>query len=978
MKNGASTFDLAEARRILAASRGKRFWSSLEEIVDQDGFRAWLEAEFPSAAAVLNEPARRDMLKLMASSLLLAGLAGCSEPRSDLAMPYVNQPEEIVPGVPRFYATAVFLDGYAQPVLATTHAGRPTKLDGNPDHPASGGASDPFTQAAVLGLYDPDRSQTPLYAGAPATWAAFERALVGMRQNWLTRQGEGLRLVSGDITSPTLVRQLNQFLTALPHARLHLYEPVGAGNRDAAMRLAFGRDVEMRYRLDQCEVVVSLDDDILGPGPRQITHARAWSHRRGEVPPGQGRMTMHVAESVPGLTGAVASTRLPCDASRLCLLTQWIAGQLGAFDTTDVALSEQERRWAERAAAALRDHGGRSLFAIGAHLPPAIQALGPLVNERLGNTGATLWYSDPIRFVPDPAPTLADLARDVSAGNVDTLIVVEANPAYSAPGELGFAQLLARLRETIHLGPYADETARLCRWHLPLTHPLESWSDARAVDGSTTIIQPLVAPLYSSRTVHQILDLLLGLPDRPAEAAVRETWMTSFGDEFEQRWRQSLHAGFVADTAAQPITVTPQVPELSPVGQSAREQIEVVFRPDPCVWDGRFATIGWLQELPKPLSKLTWDNVIMVSPRAAERLEIANGDMLEVAVGERRVSGPAWIMPGQAPKTVALFLGYGRADIGPIASGFGYSAYPVRPATDPWFAFGALRRLPGHRALATTQLHHRMDGYDFVREVTAEHPSLPVRRERQPSLYPPWPYPNEAWGMAIDLDLCIGCNACIAACTAENNVVVVGKEQVVMGREMQWLRVDRYYTGSPDEPRSYFQPVPCMHCEKAPCEMGCPVHATVHSPDGINQMVYNRCIGTRTCSSFCPYKVRRFNWFDYRPPENSPLHAADNPDVTVRSRGVMEKCTYCTQRIQTAQVKADKEGRRIREGEVVTACQQACPTTAIVFGNLNDPNSAVAKRRRSGRHYLLLEELGTRPRTSYLARWDDEPKTDAS
>jgi MoCo/4Fe-4S cofactor protein with predicted Tat translocation signal len=978
MKNGAKPFDLAQARRVLAGTSGKRFWSSLEEIVDQAGFRQWLEAEFPSAAAVLAQPARREMLKLMASSLLLAGLGGCGESRSDLALPYVNQPEEIVPGVPRFYASAVFLDGYAQPVLATTHVGRPTKLDGNPEHPAGGGASDPFTQAAVLGLYDPDRSQMPLYNGAPATWAAFERALVQMRQEWLAREGQGLRILSGDVTSPTLVRQLNQLVTALPRARLHFFEPVGAGERDAAMRLAFGRDAEMHYRLDRCDIVVSLDDDILGPGPRQIGQARAWSTRRGEMAPNEGRVIMHVAESAPSLTGALATTRLPCDASRLSLLAQWIAGQLGAVNAPAINLSEQERRWAERAAAALREHAGRSLLAIGAHLPAGIQALAPLVNERLGNSGATLWYSDQIRFIADPPLTLVDLARDISTGSVDTLILLDTNPVYAAPGELGFAQLLARVRDSIHVGLYADETARLSRWHLALTHPLESWSDGRAVDGSTTIVQPLVAPLYSSRTVHQVLDLVLGIPERTADAAVRDTWTSTFGENFEQRWRQSLHAGFVADTAARPVPVTARVPELPAGTEVAQGQTEFVFRPDPSVWDGRFANNGWLQELPKPLSKLTWDNVIAVSPALAERLGLANGDMVESVIGERRISGPAWIMPGQAANTVTLFLGYGRGDVGKIANAIGYSAYAVRPATDPWFATGTLRRLEGHYELAATQLHHRMEGYDFVREVSVEHPSLGTRLEPEPDLYPPWPYPQQAWGMAIDLDLCIGCNACIAACTAENNVAVVGKEQVAVGREMQWLRVDRYYSGSPEEPRSYFQPVPCMHCEKAPCEMGCPVHATVHSPEGINQMVYNRCIGTRTCSSFCPYKVRRFNWFDYRAPENSSLHAAANPAVTVRSRGVMEKCTYCIQRIQAAQVSADKEGRRIREGEVVTACQQACPTSAIVFGNLNDPNSAVAKRRHSGRHYLLLEELGTRPRTSYLARWDDSPKTDAS
>jgi molybdopterin-containing oxidoreductase family iron-sulfur binding subunit len=403
------------------------------------------------------------------------------------------------------------------------------------------------------------------------------------------------------------------------------------------------------------------------------------------------------------------------------------------------------------------------------------------------------------------------------------------------------------------------------------------------------------------------------------------------------------------------------------------EQVDVLFQPDPTIWDGRFSNVAWLQEMPKPLTKLTWDNAICISPVRAEKLGVSNGDRVEIALGERTLTGPAWIMPGQAPNTITLFFGYGRGRAGRVGTTIGYNAYALRPTDDPWHAVGTIRRANGHELLATTQLHHRMEGFDFVREVASDHPVLAEQKpEPPPTIYDPYPYPGHAWGMAIDLDLCIGCNACIAACNAENNVLVVGKDQVAMGREMLWLRVDRYFTGDIDNPQSYFQPVPCMHCEQAPCEMGCPVHATVHSPEGLNQMIYNRCIGTRTCSSFCPYKVRRFNWFDYRQPASSPLHAADNPDVTDRSRGVMEKCSYCVQRIEGARARADKEGRDIRRGEVVTACQAACPTTAIIFGDLNDPESEVAKRRKSGRHYALLEELGTRPRTTYLARIKDE------
>jgi molybdopterin-containing oxidoreductase family iron-sulfur binding subunit len=964
-------FDNVAGRAQLAGG-AKKFWSSLEEIVDTPEFRQWIEAEFPAAAPLLRDRDRRHVLKLMGASLMLAGLAGCAEAPADLALPYVNQPENMLPGVARYYATAVPFEGYVQPVLATSHEGRPTKLDGNPEHPASLGASDAFTQAAVLQLYDPDRSKAPLRKGQPTTWQAFQHALVGLRAEWSKRRGEGLRILTGDVTSPTLIRQLEALRVEFPAARVHIEEPVGLGLRAAGLRLAFGRELDLHYRLQDCAVVVSLDDDLLGPSPHQVSHARAWSQRRGEAPE-PARAVMHVAESIPSLTGTVAATRVACDASRIGELARAIAAELGIAANPDASLSAPETRWVKRAAADLRAHAGHSLLAVGSHLPAAVQALVAQVNDRLGNGGATVWYSEPITYRPAEAGSLADLARDMAAGTVDALLILDCNPVYAAPGDLGFAELLPRVDVRIHAGLHADETAQLCGWHLPLTHALESWSDGRAVDGTVSLIQPLVAPLYGGRSAHQILEMLRGRIDPAADELVRKTWMPIFDSDFEARWRRSLHDGFIAGTAPPPVPATPHPAELPASQPHGAGEIDVVFRPDPCVWDGRFANVAWLQELPKPLSKLTWDNVIAVSPKMAERLHLTNGDMVEITVADRRVRGPAWIIPGQAPNTVAVYLGYGRGAVGQVAAGIGYSAYPIRSAAEPWLAAGSLQRVDGHQQLATTQIHHRMDGFDFVREVTAAHPTVPPAPGPQPDFYPPWPSAGDAWGMVIDLDLCIGCNACIAACTAENNIAVVGKEQVAMGREMQWLRVDRYHTGAPDDPRFYFQPVPCMHCEKAPCEMGCPVHATVHSADGLNQMIYNRCIGTRTCSSYCPYKVRRFNWFDYRASEDSPTHAAHNPDVTVRSRGVMEKCTYCTQRIQGARVAADKESRPVRDGEVVTACQQACPTRAIIFGNLNDPDSAVARRRRSGRHYVLLEELGTRPRTTYLARCNDTP-----
>jgi molybdopterin-containing oxidoreductase family iron-sulfur binding subunit len=966
MNPQSHTLDIAAARRRLAGSRGRQFWATLEELADAEGFAASLAAEF-SIPFVDTTQGRRQFLKLMGASLLLGGLSGCGDRASDFARPYVRQPETMTPGVAKHYATALTFEGFAQPVVATTYDGRPTKLDGNPDHPLIRGGSDAFMQAAVLQLYDPDRSQTPLYQRAPATWADVEAALGAMRRDWSTKGGEGLRLLIGDVTSPTLIRQLTQFTTAFPKAKLHVHEPVGAAERRAAMQQAFGRPLDMHYRLDRCDVIVSLDDDLLGPGPRQVAHAWAWSQRRGDHAPGQGRTRLHVAESTPSATGAVAGTRLPVDASRIGVLALALAQKLGVGDAA-AGLSAQEAQWVDTAAHDLDAHRGSGLLACGPYVAADVQAFAARINEQLGNSGNTVWYSAPVSFTPDNAGSLADLLGDMEADNVDTLIAFDCNPAYAAPADLHVTERLARVRRRIHVGLHQDETAWQCHWHIPLSHALESWGDARAVDGTATIIQPTVNPLYDTRSAAQVLEMLLGTLDPAPDAPVRATWSAAFANDFEARWHDALHDGFIEGAAA-PVSVN--AAEVTPQAVQAGDHLDIVFRPDPTIWDGRFANNGWLQELPKPLTTLTWDNVIAVSPALAEREHLSNGDRVEVSVGDRKVAGPAWVMPGQAKQTVTLFLGYGRRRAGRVGDEAGYDAYAVQSAKTPWLASGTLRKLGEHQDLAIRQLHHRLEGFDLVREVTAEAPALPQPKSEEPNLYPAWRNPENAWAMAIDLDLCIGCNACVAACTAENNVAVVGRDQVMRGREMHWLRVDRYYRGDVDAPESFFQPVPCMHCEKAPCEVGCPVNATVHSPDGINQMIYNRCIGTRTCSSYCPYKVRRFNWYDYRAPAESPLNAANNPDVTVRSRGIMEKCSYCTQRIQAAQVAADKDNRKIREGEVVTACQAACPTRAITFGNLNDPNSAVSGRRRSGRHYVLLEELGTRPRTTYLARWND-------
>jgi MoCo/4Fe-4S cofactor protein with predicted Tat translocation signal len=966
-------FDPARLRD-LPTQGSRRFWSSLEELIDEDGFRAWLAAEFPVAASLFDVPGRRQFLKLMGASLLLSGLSACQdEERAGHALPYVIQPARETPGVPRHYATAVTLDGYAQPIVATTYDGRPTKLDGNPDHPATRGASDSFMQAAIFGLYDPERSKTPTRDGVPTSWGAVEAALADLRAGWRERRGEGLRILTGASTSSTLARQMNAFAETYPQMRWHRHEPVGQGAQDEAMRLAFGRVTQPHYRLEDCAVVVSLGHDCVGAGPHQVSHASAWAQRRGERAPGQGRSRIHVAEAVPSLTGTVASRRLPADPTRIAALAGAIGAAFSLPGWTAPELRDVERRWVKRAVDDLKANAGHALLLVSSQLDPHLQALAPAVNAQLNGP---VWYSEPIHAVPDDTQTLAALARDIAGGGVETLIMLDCNPLYVAPGAMRFVEQLARVPNRIHAGLHADETALACQWHMPLSHSLESWSDARAVDGRATIIQPVIAPLYATRSLHQLVDLLDGNASAP-DAAVRATWTAQFDDAFETRWRRTLADGVVEGSEAKPLALAPQ-PVQPPALAAMDDTIEIVLLPDPTVWDGRFANIAWLQELPKPITKTTWDNVVAISPALAAARNLANGDIAEIAVDERRLRGAAFIVPGQAANTVALTFGYGRRAGGDVAFGCGYDAYALQPADASFTTRGTIARVDGQYRIATTQAHHRIDGFDLVREVTAAAPHTPPPKDAT-TLYPDWnasdpKHENAAehsWGMVIDLDLCTGCNACVAACNTENNVLVVGKDQVARGRAMSWLRVDRYYTGTPDDPRSYFQPVPCMHCEKAPCEMGCPVQATAHSPEGVNQMVYNRCIGTRTCSSYCPYKVRRFNWYDYRK-FGEVERAAKNPDVTVRSRGVMEKCTYCIQRIEGAHADADKEGRALRRNEVVTACQQACPTKAIVFGDLRDKDSAVSQRRASGRHYALLEELGTRPRTTYLARWRDE------
>ncbi len=972
-----------QVRARLRGRTGRSFWRGLDELAGTSSFQDFLQAEFPSLAPAAGAVDRRSLLQVMAASLDLAGFTGCAGEPDEEALPYVEAPEFVIQGQPKWYASAVTMAGFAQPVLGKTQAGRPVKLEGNPDHPVVQGATDPFMQAALLGLYDPDRSQSPRRLGRTATWDAFDRAMVDLARATDQTRGEGFRLLTGTVTSPTLSRQITALLERWPAARWHVTEPVGQGLRHEATRLTFGRPLDQHARLDQAEVVVSLDDDLLGPGPHQILHGRLWSARRLAFQRRQGESRLFVAEPTPSITGAMAEARLPAAPARIGSLARALAAGLGLQASAPPTLTEREQAWLQQVLAAVRDRNGKVLVSIGAHHPAELQALGLRINARLGSFGTTLTFTLPVAVAPpDGDRSLGVLAEDMAAGRVTALAMLDCNPAYASAADLSFAARLDQVPFRLHAGLHYDETAALCHWHVPLQHELESWSDARAVDGTASIIQPLVRPFYQVRSVHAVLDNLTG-GQRDGRAIVQETWQARWGAAFDGNWRSALYRGFVADSAEAMVDVAVSGTPAAPLPEEAPEEpgLVLVLRADPTIWDGRFAGNAWLQELPKPLTKLTWGNPVLVSPKLAAERGLANGDEVRVSLGRHVVTGPVWVMPGQDERTVTLSLGYGRSRTGRAANGLGYDAYRLRQSATPWHLAGAALEATGERQdLASTQLHQAMDGFNFVRTVDpAQRPerqpegtgaTIAEDARENPTLYPEQEWDSPSWGMSIDVDLCIGCNACVVACVAENNVPVVGKELVAQGREMHWLRVDHYHEGDPAAPRSYFQPVPCMHCEDAPCEMGCPVNAAAHSSDGLNLQVYNRCIGTRTCSSFCPYKVRRFNWFDYTGDDPEQLQAMRNPDVTVRSRGVMEKCTYCIQRISAARIAAKIEGRPILDGEVVTACQQACPTQAIVFGDVVDPGTRVSRRKAEERNYSLLEEANTRPRTTYLARFE--------
>lgn len=1039
--------DLAKLHQQLLQGEGRTYWRSLEELAQTEKFEEFLHREFPDRASEWLEPlSRRRFLSLMGASLALAGLAGCSRPPAEKIVPFVKEPQGVVPGRPLFFATAMPLAGVGTGLLVESHMGRPTKVEGNPDHPASLGATDAYAQASLLGLYDPDREQAITHLGKVRTW---DEALIVFRaelnQQKETR-GHGVRILTGAISSPTLADQLDRLLKKYPQARWHRFEPAVSDATLQGTELAFGKAVQPRYHLAQlpggaaprADVVLSLDADFLSSGPGHLRYVREFSSRRsgrvGPLKPGDMNR-LYVAESTLTVTGAAADHRLPLRSAEIEGLARALAARVGVSGFQgDGPVAEKHRKWIDVVARDLlyldgsRDKGerprGSTLIIAGDGQPKAVHALAHAMNGVLGNIGKTVVYTSPLEAQPENGPgSLEELVRDMKDGKVELLFILGGNPVFTAPADLGFKEFLQSRRSTqtpvrVYLGRYSDETAALCHWHIPEAHYLESWGDVRAFDGTVSIIQPLIAPLYNGKSALELISGLLDDAPLTGYELVRAHWQKEWQSRsdrsgtFDSFWKTALHNGVIAGTSFDAVAVTlrPDFAARLPAVPAAGQGYEIVFRPDPAVFDGRFANNGWLQELPRPLTKITWDNPALLSPATAKELGVSyrvggrggeHGevytDRITLEVDGRKLTMPAWIVPGHADGSITLHLGQGRQRGGRVCKDVGFDVYGLRTTTHPWLVGDVkVTRAQGQHLLACTQAHQNMEGRDLVRSTTLadflqqnEEKKPEAESNRKPlTLYDPHVYQGHKWGMVINLGACIGCGSCVVACQAENNIPVVGKDQVTRGREMHWLRIDRYFSGdpiaAPEKLRAVHQPIPCMHCENAPCELVCPVEATAHSSDGLNDMVYNRCVGTRYCSNNCPYKVRRFNFLQFADFDTPSLKLMYNPEVTVRSRGVMEKCTYCVQRIRAAEIVAESEHRErrngqnvaaIRDGEVLTACQAACPAEAIVFGDLTGPNergedkskSRVALLHDSPLHYALLSELNTQPRTTYLA-----------
>jgi len=1039
---------------------GPKYWRSLDQVSDTPAFRQWIEREFPSGASEMSDPVtRRNFVKLMSASFLLAGvgLTGCRRPTENI-YPFSKMPEGYTHGLPKFYATAMPSRRSAIPLLAKSDDGRPTKLEGNPQHPDSNGGTDRFAQASILNLYDPDRSIRFAKNGGPATREAALDALDQVAKSAQANGGKGLSFLAEQSSSPSRERLQQALATKLPQAKWYEYEPVDFDIHREAASKAFGRPVSPYFKFDEAAVIVALDSDFIGGEEDLHVNIRRFAKGRRTQQAADSMSRLYAVEPLMTLTGANADHRLRAASGTIGAITALLASEVfkltganalsGSLDSLAKSAAGAEK-FATECAKDLAANKGKSLVVVGHRQPLAVHLLAWAINSALGNVGQTVVLRD---TAAPKAGSIAELAQSLGAGAVDTLVILGGNPVYNAPADVQWEQAQAKAKSVIRLGYYEDETFPKNGWGLPLAHYLESWGDARTSDGTVVPIQPLIEPLFGGLTELEVIARIAGLDKTAPYEIIRETF-TAVGGGNDENWKKFLHDGFLAGSAAKAVggltldsaAVSSALSGIETVSPT-KDKLEVVFHRDYRVDDGRYVNNGWLQELPDPVTKMTWENVILLSVKTAKDLGVylentgnndARGPWVKLQLDGREIEGPVWPQPGQADNVVALALGYGRTVTGRVGKNSGYNAAKLRTTKALHFATGGKLVASGKfHDVSLTQDHGAMEGRPIIREATLkeyrDHPKFAsgFDMEKPPvfdSLYPNPLEPGKKsalhqWGMSIDLSACVGCSSCMIACQSENNVPIVGKNQVSKNREMHWIRIDRYYTGDPDKEDSIQvinQPMLCQHCEAAPCENVCPVNATAHDQEGLNVMVYNRCVGTRYCSNNCPYKVRRFNFFDYnrRPLEqlegasvpglgrvyptpmlsrtdgesdllrwwkdmdrgNLPddqfelLKLVRNPQVSVRMRGVMEKCSYCLQRIEAAKIKQKvKAGATadvvVPDGTFKTACQQACPAEAIVFGNVADPASEVSKRKAQDRDYKVLDFLNTKPRTTYLAR----------
>jgi MoCo/4Fe-4S cofactor protein with predicted Tat translocation signal len=998
----ALTLDAARAK--LAGQTGKTYWRSVDELADTPAFREMVQREFPAQAAEWVDPvSRRGFLKVMGASLALAGLSGCTKQPDEAIYPYVKEPEDLVLGRPVYFASAMPFNTGAVPVLVKSDAYRPIKVDGNPDHPVNRGSSDPLTQGSLLDLYDPDRSQRVICRGEVREFAAFLAVFRAMLADKKASGGAGLYILSDTVTSPTLAAQWKAAQQTYPNAKWLQWDPVNRDSAYSASKTAFGDYYDAQYRLQDADVIVSLDADFLSgiTHPGFLRLAADYASRRKLLDQSVPMNRLYAVESAPSTTGFKAEHRLALKAGEVASFAAALAAAVGAGGSAQPP-SGPAGKFLSAVAADLKASAGKCVVIPGEQQSPQVHLAAIAINQALGNVGKTVVYTETVNPMPSiQGQEIVTLVNDIRAGKVDWLLILNANPVYTAPVDLHFEDAIANVKTTAHLGSHLNETGVVTEWHINGAHYLESWSDTRAYDGTATVVQPMIEPLYGGKSLHDVIQSMLDDPDTSPYDAVRKTWQANLGPEGEHAWRKILHDGMVSGTAFQPKTVSAKAADLAGAAPNYPDgTVEVIFRADPNIYDGRFANVGWLQEIPKPVTSMSWDNAALMSYSTLAKFGLAEQDVVAIESNGNTVMAPVMAVPGHADGCVTVYLGYARRNGGRVAGGLGFNAYAIRSSNALLFAPGATMKKTGQTyEFAVTKSHytdhrsveaggdgkadHSLEGDEamtrgIIRYATLDefkqnpnfaHEGEDVPEDPDPdtSMFSNWRYDKNAWGMAVDMNSCVGCNACIVSCYAENNIAVVGRHNTQTGRIMQWLRIDTYFEGDLDQPRAHFQPMTCQHCENAPCEQVCPVGATVHSPEGLNVMVYNRCVGTRYCSNNCPYKVRRFNFLLFSDFETESLKLMRNPDVTVRSRGVMEKCSYCMQRISAAKIAADKENRDIRDGEVVTACQQACPTGAIVFGNINDRSSKVFKVKSQQRNYGVLADLNTRPRTTYIA-----------